>query len=431
MPREILTQNDGIESVEECPWRSHYTSAVDAILDTSLDECDLLARRAEETIVELKDQRLKLIGIIDRFSTIAHKHGLKRITFTPNDNVGVIVHEMNASINDILGVFAGPTPSIDQLNGALPSNTRKADTKAMLENAERILHNIDGRLNYILIEIPARVEKVAEELRFFCRLDQASHFLECKKRLEAIHYELVSREVNDELSLSQVLSLTGNESFDALKSSLAAAEKEIKQIRGEELRIRKQQALEERAILAQEAKRESDRRNNAETVEAEEKQILSLQRPSNYILPLSTLGLLIIIIDVLSGWAAFGVSMATLLFSIASGFLGVVVVARAIQQKREAPKSFSDNEVLLSFSIVLPLAFVVLQFLSAILIAIVVFVFEPELPRLVQAVIPFASWRQFFGFIILGPLALLTSCAATIAVYYLSLIKPKQHRREG
>ena len=430
MPREILTQNDGIESVEECPWRSYYTSAVDAILDTSLEECDLLARRAEETIVELKEQRLKLIGIIDRFSSIAHKHGLKRITFTPNDNVGVIVDEMNALINDILGVFAGPTPSIDQLNGALPSNTRKADTKAMLENAERILHNIDGRLSYILIEMPARVEKVAEELRFFRRLDQASHFLECKQRLEAIHYELASREVNDELSLSQVLSLTGNESFDALKSSLAAAEKEIKQIRGEELRIRKQNELEEQASLAEEAKLELERRTNEEAAEAEKKHILSLQRPIFYILPLTTLALLIIILDVLSERAAFGVSMATLFFSIASGLSGVILVARAIQQKREAPKFFLDNEVLVAFSILLPVAFVVLQFLSAILTGIVVFIFNTEPSRLTQAVSPYASWRQFFGFIILGPLALLTSCTATIAVYYLSLIKLKPYRME-
>jgi hypothetical protein len=427
---EAALRPDGVTNgVDETPGWSYYTSAIDAILDTSSDECDLLAERAERSVLELQKQREKLLQILERLSVLVNRYGLKRTTVAPDDAVGLLAYEIDNIANDILSVFKNPAPSLEQLHKVLPSSKRVRSTETKLEAADGLLNHIQSNVGAIFIDFPTRVHQMAQELRWLNRLDSANHVLQCQRRLEAVHQELLSSQDPPlEMSLSHVLTLAAGDAFDALKASVTCAEKEWEQIKKEEDRLRRQREIEEENRRAEEARLEAERKRQEEELAAERKYLAGLLHPKFYIAPLAALAALVALLVYLSGWAAFGASMTTLVVSIASGLLGILIVTATEKKKGDLPKFFSNNEKLLAFSLVFPLTFAALQFVGAIVMAIVVFFFAPRLPPLIDAVLPLGSWPRFFGFILMGPLACLAACTAAMAAYYLALIKPMRLR---
>jgi len=476
MPEGVLRQNDSADGTEEAPGWSYYISALDSILDAGADECEILADQAEQSVDEVKKLRKKIVDLSRRLTDLVNRYGLKPITVGPDDAIGMVDQEIDSVSGDIIAVFASPSPTIEQLHKALPSTKQGRSIGKQLELADEILEELVTHLSSVFIDFPKRIDQISKDLRGLKRLEGAERVLQCKNRLNALQKELVSsRKSPQEMSLSWLLSLVGNDSFIALKASVTDAEKESKQIEKEEERLRKQRQLEEEKKLAEEARLEEQRRleeerklaeearleekrekekerlrkqrqleeerrlaeearleeerkQKEEALAAEKMQIKALLRPRFYLAPLAALAVLFILWFWLYGWGAFAVSMTTLFLSTASGLLGVFTVVVAAKNKVQLPKSFLEEETLLGFGLMVPAAIAVLQFLGAILLAVCLFFGDPKPHPFLQIIFPLGSWARFFGFIILGPLACFTACTATVAAYYLALIKPMQHR---
>ncbi len=388
MPEAAVESDYTANGAEEAPGWSYYISAVDALLDNSPDECDILAVRAERLIDGLKKQRGKLMKILEGLSVLSNRYGLKRITVDSTDDVGLAAYEIDNVSREIIAVFANAAPSLEQLHKILPSSERVRWTENKLDSATELLHALGGQLAAIFIDFPTRVHQLTHELQRFEKLAGAYHFVQSKQRLDAMHQGLLaSQEAPGEMPLSHVLNVAGGDAFEALDASVASAEEEWKSIK------------------------------------AEKDYWAALLSPRSRLAPLVALAALTAVLVCLRGWAAFGVAMCTLAFSIASGFLGIFVVLNAQKKNGKKPDFYSDNGALMTFGLYVPLAWAALQFLGAIGMAIVLFFFEPRLHPFFDSVLPLGTWPRFFGFIVLGPLACLLACSATMAVYYFALTK--------
>lgn len=400
-----------IGNAEAAPGWTHYTCAVDAILEGSADECDLLAERVERSIDKIKYQREKLIQAIGKIHALVSRYGLKRINVCPDDPIGMVACEIEKAINGILSVFESSNPSIELLSKATPSDKSVRSIQNKLDVAHGQLDEIKNRLNSICVEFPAHLNQIMQNLQLIDRQDGGASLQWFRQCLDSVQHQLLSSQESDkEMTFSQLLLVVGNEGFQALKASLHAAQVEYDQIKNEEESLRKQKEIDK------------------ELIEADRKSISELLSPSHYALPLIALIASISLLFCVRNWSSFHVSMTTLAISVVLGLFGVWGTISESLKKGDLPKSFSEDESLVAFGFGLPLLVASLQFVGAIIMAIVTLIFSPKLHFLVKTVLPLESWSQFFGFIVLGPLACIAAGLSTVATYYLALIKPMRHR---
>lgn len=418
------------EPADAAPGWSHYISAVDFIVDGTPDEYETACARASQSIRKLNDQRTRLLEQAVTITAHAGPYGLSNVVFTREDPIGDASHDLDKVCRGIVELFAGGSPSIEAVIKCLPSQRRDKSLDARLDAIDELEEQVERGLFAIFSELPDALQNCENELTTIGRLSDAKNLAHAFDRIRQYQQSLATSDSESaSISFGSLLNALGEDEIQEFRSAVVSAQRECDRLIKDEERIKKERAAEDDRRRAEESRLEAERTKAEEALAAERQKIAGLLQVANYGVPLSLFCLTVILMALMRGWSAFGVSLCTGFLVVVAGIIIVVLARKKIQTASELPKFLlAEKEVVIVGVLTAALAVPVLQFLVAILAGIVGFVFGLVFHPLVNLMFPCGSWTSFFGFILLGPIAALAGAFLVLAIYYISLHKPLSQR---